>query len=271
MIRFPLPALPGPGRELALLCAAAWLALVSVPLAFGGIGLGWDALNHQIYLGWTADAARFDRDLFGASGQSYQFPYLYWPLYKLMQLQVSGPWAGVLLVSLNVLVIPALWTIARLAIPDTGWYGLAMRWLGVVLAFMTAVVLSHLDSTSNDLLAGIPLVWAVALALKPLDGHPRTPAQTMRLMAWSGLAAGVSVALKLSNGPLAIVLPILWAWSGAGLRARATHVVIGGACTVAGFAVCYGYWGWQVFSLVGNPIYPFYDHLFQGLRAGAGR
>lgn len=248
----------------------AWLALLAVPWMTGGVGLGWDALNHQVYLGWTADTPRFDRDLFAASGQSYQFPYLYWPLFKLMQLQVPGLWAGLLLVSLNLLVVPALWSIARLAVRDADWYGFAMRWLGVLLAFMTAVVLSHLDSTANDLLAGIPLVWAVALALRPFDGHPRSPAQVLRLMAWSGLAAGVSVAFKLSNGPLAIALGCLWLLHGPGLLARVGQAMVAGACAVIGFIVCYGFWGWQVFGLVGNPIYPFYDHLFHGLRSGAG-
>ncbi len=260
---------PRPRTELLLLCAVAWLALVSVPLAFGGIGLGWDALNHQIYLGWTADASRFDRDLLAASGQSYQFPYLYWPLYKLVQLEVSGVWAGVVLVSLNLAVIPALWMVIRVAIPDSDWYGFAMRWLGVLLAFMSAVALSQFDSTSNDLLAGTPLVWAVALALLPLDGRERSPAAVQRLVALSGLAAGVSVACKLSNGPLALVLPCLWCLHGMGLRARIAHVAIGGACVLAGFVLCYGYWGWQVYSVFGNPIYPFYDHLFQGLRPGS--
>jgi hypothetical protein len=271
MTRFALPAVPSPARELALLCVATCLALVAVPLALGGIGLGADAFNHQVYLGWTADAPRFGRDLFGASGQSYQFPYLYWPLYKLVQLQVPGMWAGVLLAALNVLVVPALWMVARVAIPDADWYGLAMRWLGVGLAFMTAVVLSHLDSTANDLLAGIPLVWSVAFALQPFDGRSRTPGQTAWLMALSGLAAGMSVAFKLSNGPLAIVLPCLWLLPGPGLRARVAHLLVGSACALAGFVLCYGSWGWQVFSLLGNPVYPFYDQLFEGLRMGAGR
>src|SRR5206468_634433 len=40
--------------ELGGITLLAWLALASIPFALGGIGLGWDALNHHIYLGWVA-------------------------------------------------------------------------------------------------------------------------------------------------------------------------------------------------------------------------
>ena len=68
---------------LPLILLAAWLVFISVPISLGGIGLSWDGLNHQMYLGWVADRPRFDKDYMAASMQSYQFPYLYWPLYKL--------------------------------------------------------------------------------------------------------------------------------------------------------------------------------------------
>lgn len=267
------PAAVPPPRtrtELAALVVAAWLALVSVPLALGGIGLSWDALNHQVYLGWVADAPRFDRDYLAASYQAYQFPYLYWPLYKLVQHGLPGQWAGVILASLNVLVVPPLWMIARAAVPDRDWYGVAMRWLAVALAFLSAVVLTHLDSTSNDLLAAIPLVWAVALALQPAaeDAHGRRAPS--RLVLLSGLAAGISVAFKLSNGPLAVVLPLLWALRRTGLRARLLDVAGGSLATLVGFGVCYGYWGWQLWSHFGNPVYPFHGGVVDLLRAALG-
>ena len=58
-------------------------ALAATGIALGHIGLSWDALNHHIYLGWTAEQPRFDRDYLAALYQGYLFPYLYWPAYKL--------------------------------------------------------------------------------------------------------------------------------------------------------------------------------------------
>ena len=47
------------------------------------------------------------------------------------------------------------------------WFDVAMRLLAVALAFMSGVILSLFDSTSNDLMAAVPLVWALALAMEP--------------------------------------------------------------------------------------------------------
>ncbi len=255
---------PLPRFELAALLLVAWLAFAAVPLALGGIGLSWDALNHHVYLGWIADGPRFDRDFMAASYQSFQYPYLYWPFYKLYQSGWTGNWAGV------VLVVPALWMLARLTVTEQTWYGLAMRWLSVALAFLTGVVLSMFDSTSNDLLAAIPLVWAIALALEALDAGRPAMLSVRRLVLLSGFLAGASVAFKLSNGPLAVLMPVLWALPGSSFRQRLMNVAAGCVATVAGMLVFYGYWGWQMWAHYGNPVYPFYDDWFAPLRSVLG-
>lgn len=265
-----LPQPPRGSLELSILMLVVWLALVSVPLALGGIGLSWDALNHQVYLGWIADRPRFDRDFWAASSQSYQFPYLYWPFFKLIQSGFSGLWAGVILASIHLLLAPALWMIARALIPDGGWYGFLMRSAAVVLAFLSVVVLSHLDSTSNDLMASIPMVWAVALGLRALSAKERQLPSTTHLVVLSGAAAGVAVAFKLSNGPLAVVLPVLWFAIGGNAGQRLRAVAYGSAATLASFGVVYGHWGWMLWQEFGNPVYPFYDWLFQPFRSSLG-
>lgn len=265
--RFPAPS---PGAELVTLLIAAWLSFASIPLALGGIGLSWDALNHHVYLGWIADRLRFDRDFLAASYQSFQFPYLYWPFFKLFDSGISGTWAGVALVSLNLLAVPPLWMLARQCVPEASWYGVAMRWLGVALAFLTGVVLSMFDSTANDLLAAIPLVWAVALALEFEDEHRPGWLTQARMIGLSGFCAGAAVAFKLSNGPLAILLPVLWGLRAPALGRRIASITRGCAATLTGFVLVYGYWGWQLWVHYGNPIYPFGDPWFEVLRNWTG-
>jgi hypothetical protein len=246
----------------------AWGALIAVPLTLGKIGISWDALNHHIYLGWTAERARFDRDLLAASYQSFQYPYLYWPVYKLATSGFSGSAAGVVLASLHALAVPPVWMIARSCIPGHTAFDLLLRALAVVLGFMSIVVLSLLDSTSNDLLAAIPLVWSVALALIATEQAPSR--RRWALIAFSGVLAGFSVAFKLSNGPLAILGPLLWVCAGPGWRSRLTAVVAGSAGAITGFLLAYGYWGWLLWNQVGNPVYPFADGYFVPLRQWFG-
>lgn len=257
--------------ELGALVLAAWVAFASIPLGLGGIGLGWDALNHHVYLGWIADQPRFDRDFLAASYQAFQYPYLYWPFFKLFQSGISGAWAGVVLVSFNVLVIPALWLLARVCVPERSWYGVAMRWLAVILAFLTAVILSLFDATPNDVMASIPLVWAIAVALEPWDAQKPEWMTVRRAMLLSGFFAGAAVAFKLSNGPLVVLMPLLWWLHGPSWRRRFLNVTWGSIATLAGFLVFYGYWGWQLWVHYGDPVYPFYDNWFAPLRVLLGR
>lgn len=255
--------------ELPAVLLLAWLVFISVPISRGNLGLSWDALNHHIYLGWIAEHARFDLDRLAGSYQTYQYPYLYWPVYKLAAAGLSGLQAGVVLATLHLVAVPPVWMIARACIPGPGLFESFMRVLAVALAFMTAVVLKLLEATSNDLLAAAPFVWAMAFSLEAYR-NSITPARAGRLIVWAGFMAGVSVAFKLSNGPLALLLPLLWAMADGDVRQRGMRVITGGLACCAGFLLAYGWWGWELWSHFGNPIYPFSDNLFEPIRSHLG-
>lgn len=262
---------PAARVELVLVVLAMWLALAAIPLGLGGIGIGWDSLNHHAYLGWTAFNPRFDRDWLAAGHQATTWPYLYWPFYKLVALQVPGMWAGAVLVSLHVLAVPALWIIARACVPDRSWEATALRAGAVLLAFLGQLTLSLMDTTANDLYAASPLVWSVAigiLACRPPEAAGwLTP---VRAVVLSGILSGVAVAFKFSNGPLVLALPLIWALVPGTPLQRLLAVVRGTAWSMAAFIVAYGWWGWQLWELTGNPIYPFLEGEFTTLREQAG-
>jgi len=242
------------------------LAFVAIPLSIGSVGISWDTVNHHIYLGWMADHPRFDRDYLAASYQSYQYPYLYWPIYKLAMAGASGMTAGIVIALMHATAIPATWLIARACIPGEDWFDVAMRGTAVLLAFMAGAVLSMFDVTSNDLVAATPLIWAYALALRPVS----RPGSSLMWVAASGVLAGLSVAFKLSNGFMALAMPILWLWPAGSVAARIGRCVLAGACVIASFIAFYGYWGWELWSHYGNPIYPLYDGVFEPLRQWLG-
>lgn len=255
--------------ELPLVCLVAWVAFVSIPFGQNGIGLSWDALNHHIYLGWIAETPRFEQDFLAAAFQSYQFPYLYWPVYKMAVNGWSGAWAGAMLATLHMVIVPPIWMLARTCMQGSTLFDVAMRWLAVCMALASGVVLPQFNSTSNDLMAAAPLVWALALAFDPLAA-PRSGRLTQKwAVILSGLCAGAAVACKLSNGPLVvIVMPVVWLLATNGkAKTRLFHALLGGLATVAGFVMVYGYWGMQLWAHFGNPIYPFYDGWFAQLRA----
>ena len=89
-------------------------------------------------------------------------------------------------------------------------------------------------------------------------------------MVLAGLLAGMSVTFKLSNGPLALLLPVLWLFQRSGFWPHLRDVSVGCAAMLAGCLVTFAPWGWQVWRQFGNPIYPLYDGAFAPLRALVG-
>lgn len=250
-------------REIFALSILLWLMAISIPITLGEIGMGWDTLNHHIYLGWTAEKPRFDRDVLAASYQTYQFPYLYWPVYYLASNGYSGVVAGVVLNTMYVSLVPAMWLVAYACIPGNQTLEIIMRAVAVVLGFVSSVVLQMLDTTANDLLASIPMFWAIALALR-YSTNEDAKARVKRV-TYSGLLGGVAVAVKFSNGPFAIMLPILWLSLGYTWTERFRLIVTGSVVTIVAFILAYGYWGWQLWVYYKNPIFPFARDLFMNL------
>jgi hypothetical protein len=246
-----------------------WLALIAIPLTLGHIGISWDAQNHHVYLGWTAQSHRFGHDQLAAAFQSFQSPYSYWPVYRLAVEGVSGALAGVVLATLHAVALPAVWLIAYACIRGRTWIDLILRLFAVVFGFSSPVVLSMFDSTSNDLLAAIPLLWSVALAATVIGRSQNEVSPHPAWIATSGLLAGTAVALKLSNGPVAVLMPVLWCLCGTEWSVRIRQLMLGSLAAVIGFALTYGYWGWQLWLHVGNPVYPFADAWFEPLRRWA--
>lgn len=238
--------------ELLLITLATGLAAAALPLHTGFLGWSWDALNHHVYLGMIAESPRWHLDVLAASFQSYQYPYLYWPIYRISQLSgngaaVAASWAAFQVV---MLLVP-LWFICRQLFRQAAsvWQARAERLAGCVLGLGSVAIWTSLETTANDPLAAVPMLWAVALALSPLV--------TTRRLVLASLLFGVAVAFKLSNA-LFFAWMIPW-WLD---RAkpflhvpRAAAMVAGSA---AGFVLAYAPWGLQLWQHMGHPLYPYF-------------
>jgi hypothetical protein len=244
--------------ELLLVTLLAAAAAAALPLSAGQFGWSWDALNHHVYLGLVAESPRWHLDVLPASYQTYQYPYLYWPVYRLSQ------WQGPVLVGAalwsafqaSMLMLPTWFVCDRLLRAPGAVRTLApLRLAACLAAVMSLVTLAGLETTSNDLLAAVPMLWAIAVSLgQPFD-HRRA--------CGAAVLCGVATAFKLSN---AIFLPWLLLWWWVPTRPhwpwrRALALAIG---AVTGFGVAYAPWGWQLWRATGNPFHPYFAALFGG-------
>jgi hypothetical protein len=242
--------------ELFVVTGLCALLAAALPLQAGVWGMSWDALNHHFYLGLISEAPRWHLDVTAASVQGWQYPYLYWPVYRLALLPVPGAVAGALWAAfLCALIVPPIWITSLRLLPQTGGAAQAVfeRSAACVLALLSLVIVSALGTTANDPLAAVPLLWGVALMA--------VPAASDRRAAAAAALWGVSAAFKLSNA-LALPLLLVWWWRSPGwpLPLRRGLAILAGA--MGGFALAYGPWGWQLWRRMGNPFYPFFQSVF---------
>lgn len=242
--------------ELLLLTLLAMAAAAALPLSNGQFAWSWDALNHHVYLGMTAEHPRWDLDVIPASNQSYQYPYLYWPVYRLSLLSAPGVVLGVVWASLQAgLLLPPLWFISLRLLPDQGsaWEGALWRAAGCAMGAMSLILLVGLETTANDLLAAVPLLWAIAVGL-------HTPPNNRQAFLAAALW-GISAAFKLSNG-LFIFWLLVWWWVPGQAHWPLRRGVALALGAIVGFGAAYTPWGLQLWQLTGNPFYPEFASLF---------
>jgi hypothetical protein len=199
----------------------------------------------------TAQHPRWNLDVLPASNQTYQYPYLYWPVYRLSLLNGSGVWVGAIWAALQAaMLLPPVWLISYRVLPEkeSAWGGLAERTASCVFAGMSIALWSSLETTANDLLAAVPLLWAVALGLKPNSGN--------RTLIAIGFLYGIAVAFKLSNALYAPML-LVWWWSPRKPFFPIARALALGLGSLAGFTLAYAPWGLQLWWHMGNPFYPY--------------
>lgn len=227
----------------------------------GGWGWTWDALNHHVYLGLVAERPRWQLDVLAASYQSYQHPYLYWPVYRISMMAGDGQLAAALWTGTQAaLVLPPTWFCARALINPSDASTLevvGLRSLACLLALLNGVVLLGMTPSSNDLMAAWPLLCGIALHLN----RPRSG----RHACWAAAFWGASVALKWSNG---LMLPLLlfWACSPLGWQPLWKRWLFVTVSALAGFGIVWAPWGVQLWEVSGNPFYPYFQGWFGGYR-----
>jgi len=251
-------------RALLPLCLVIGAALS----VLHGQDASWDLQNYHLYNAWALLHDRTGRDLTAAGMQSFFNPLLDLPYYLLGSgllehwprtlAAMQGLWYGLLLFLLATIAV----RLARLQGRTPGWPEL----IAVVIGASGTMAVSQAGLSSNEVLLAC-LVLAGLLQLTAL--YDPTTRQAWRAALLGGLCCGLAVGLK----PTAVVYPPAMALAlilslrprADALRLVALYVA---GCALA-FAISYGWWGWHLYRLTGNPIFPLFNQVFQSDWTGA--
>lgn len=231
---------------LGLLAVWAWVMQA-------GKDLGWDVLNHHLYLPFSLWTGRYQTDLFAAGTQAYQNPLGYLPFY-LLWLTGLPAWAlGTLLALGHGLCV---WPLHRLASlvwtrPDERFW----RALAVLAGMIAPVYLLVVGTTSIDPWGALAVLWALVLVLEPQRGARGALA--------AGALLGAAVAIKPSSLTLAPALGaigLLQCIVGSRRWHDAGAFIVG---TLLGLVVVAGHWSWWLYQTFGSPTFPLFNNLFR--------
>ncbi|GLQ89561.1 hypothetical protein [Dyella flagellata] len=222
----------------------------------------WDLKNYHLYNAWALLNDRYARDLVPASMQSYFNPLLDLPYYLLS----TGPleqWPR-LLAAVQGLWFGALcYVVLRIAFRLAEYQGRKPHWgdlIAVLIGVSGTMAVSQTGGTSNEIALAFFVLLGLYLLMPLFHGAVQRPL----LAVWlAGLSCGLAAGLK----PTAIVyLPALGL---AVLLAPATmgrRLKWGAAFTVGAalaFLLSYGWWGWHLYRLSGNPVFPLFNQIFR--------
>jgi hypothetical protein len=229
-----------------------------VALALGQ-DINWDLHNYHYYIPYAFLTGRLDYDILPAQVANFYNPLLYVPFYYAVTL--LPPLAvGFLIGTLQGLNFLLLEWIARLGGVTNAWLRLAIALLGL----LGAGALSEFGTMFADTVLSLLVFAALGLALRAASSLHNAAALLAGVLA--GAAAGFKqpmavYAVGLCAAFLVLRLPFA-------VRLRLAFVF--GLGTLAGITLSGGYWMHLLWQRYGNPLFPYFNEVFQSPWATAG-
>lgn len=250
----------------------SWITVVALSiLASGGLSVllgqdaNWDLKNYHLYNPWALVEGRFETDLLVAGIQSFFNPALDLPYYFLaFEWLPHYPRTVAFLMGLpyGVLVSATAYCGIRLA-QDLGLSErdrLTMVLPAVLIGVSGAATISQVGTTFNEVQVAALVLLGLALCMRAL---PEEPLHSAVCILAAGALFGLAAGLKLTAAVYApaTVLSLL-ATSGDAKRAVARGVQFCGGW-MAAFVLAFGWWGFKVYKLTGNPVFPMFNRIFR--------
>jgi hypothetical protein len=228
-----------------------------------GKDVNWDLLNYHFYIAhaWWTD--RLHQEFMAASLNSYLPAIGYLPFYWMVQANWHSLAIALVLSSIHALNLILIWLLVerfffRDAIARRAWC-----WAAVLLAASCPVFLTVVGATFLEPFLALGVLGAWLLIAMALDNPDNGRRQLMIFLA--GLLLGMALGAKLTTIVFAAATGIALCLVSArdGLKRAVVNAALFGFALVAGYALSNGAWAWSLYREFGNPVFPFFNGIFQ--------
>jgi hypothetical protein len=251
---------------------AAWGFIVALPFCHGIFALAfqmdanWDLRNYHYYNAYAYLTDRHDMDVLVASIPTFFNPWLDVPFFLFAETWPARALALLLGMVQGLNIVP-IFGIACACLARGCRAPMLPPFVLAFLAYFGAVTLSLIGTTFYDnvvsfgSLMGLWLVVAARHRAGAADGVSR--ALVLVAVFLAGGLAGLCVGLKQPSAVYVAGLAAAVAVLPGARLARLARVMALGFGSLAGFVLTGGAWMATLWTRFGNPVFPFYNHIFK--------
>jgi hypothetical protein len=244
-----------------------------VPLCFGlfavflGQDANWDLRNYHFYNPYAFLYGRMDVDVAPAHVATFYNPILYVPFYW-MVVSLSPKLVGFLLGLIQGLNFIPLYFVSKQLITAfspshtsiQGHFDARACFISLcvaVLGLLGAGNVSELGTMFSDNILSILILTALYVCLSAVSSGRLLP------VAIAGLLCGLAMGLKQTTAVFGLGLCLALLFTPQGLPRGLLFAFVFGMTALIGMAVTGGYWLWEMWHRFGNPLFPYYNHIFK--------
>lgn len=250
-----------------------FISYVAVPICFGlfavflGQDANWDLRNYHFYNPYAFLFGRMDVDVAPAHVATFYNPLLYVPFYW-MVVSLPPKLVGFLLGLIQGLNFIPLYLISKKLIAAfkpavidpsedievrTCFLSLCLAVLGL----LGAGNVSELGTMFSDNILSILILAALYVCISAISSGRLLP------VAIAGLLCGLAMGFKQTTAVFGLGLCLALLFTPRGLPRGLFEAFVFGIMALIGMAVTGGYWLLEMWHRFGNPLFPYYNHIFK--------
>jgi len=227
----------------------------------------YDLRNYHLYNAWSLMNGHLNKDILAAGTQTYINPLLDLPYYMIAVKWLPGyPIAVAFLGGLpyGVLVF-FTWLVARkIAVKLNFGSSLETETVAIlttIFGVTGSASISQIGTTFNEIQLAVFNIAALFFLLQSTEDLPERNRRNLILLA--GALLGISAGLKFTSLVYTIGAGIALLLVTRGWKPRFLAMFYFGLAWLGMFGIVYGWWGYKLWQLFGNPMFPFYNQIFK--------
>ena len=222
----------------------------------------YDTKNYHLYNAWALISGRYKHDIEPASKQSYFNPLLDLPYFLLS----TGPlqhWPRTLAAVQGLWFGALCFMVLRIAFRLAEYQGRKPHWsdlIAIIIGVSGTMAVSQTGIASNEIPLAVFVLLSLYLLMPLFHGVSEKP---LRAVFVAGLSCGLAAGLKSTAVVYVPALGLALLLAPVEIGRRLQWGVVFAASAGVAFLLSYGWWGWHLYQLSGNPFFPLFNQLFR--------